>query len=62
MTLFDGGQPVESHRVPSASDSPSEGIKGGELAVCEHLSHATLHEHAEGFNRATLEFLIRQKL
>jgi hypothetical protein len=30
--------------------------------VFEHLSHAGLHEDAEGFNRATLEFLTRQKL
>jgi pimeloyl-ACP methyl ester carboxylesterase len=30
--------------------------------VFEHLSHAGLHEDPEGFNRATLEFLTRQKL
>jgi pimeloyl-ACP methyl ester carboxylesterase len=40
----------------------TEGIKGTELVVFEHLSHAGLHEDAEQFNRATLEFLTRQKL
>ena len=40
----------------------TEGIKGAELVVFEHLSHAGLHEDADGFNRATLEFLTRQKL
>ncbi len=40
----------------------TEGIKGAELVVFDHLSHAGLHEDAEGFNRATLEFLTRQSL
>jgi pimeloyl-ACP methyl ester carboxylesterase len=40
----------------------TEGIKGAELLVFDHLSHAGLHEDAEGFNRVTLEFLTRQKL
>jgi pimeloyl-ACP methyl ester carboxylesterase len=40
----------------------TEGIKGAELVVFEHLSHAGLHEDAEHFNQATLEFLTRQKL
>jgi len=40
----------------------TEGIKRAELVVFEHLSHAGLHEDAEGFNRATLDFLTRQKL
>jgi pimeloyl-ACP methyl ester carboxylesterase len=40
----------------------TEGIKGAELVVFDRLSHAGLHEDAEGFNRATLEFLTRQKL
>ena len=40
----------------------TEGIKGAELVVFEHLSHAGLHEDPEEFNRATLEFLTRQKL
>jgi pimeloyl-ACP methyl ester carboxylesterase len=47
---------------PTDQIPPSEGIKGVELVVFEHLSHASLHEDAEGFNRATLESLIRQKL
>ena len=40
----------------------TEGIGDSELVVFEHLSHAGLHEDADGFNRATLEFLTRQKL
>jgi len=40
----------------------TEGIKGAELVVFDDLSHAGLHEDAQEFNRATLEFLTRQKL
>jgi pimeloyl-ACP methyl ester carboxylesterase len=40
----------------------TEGSKGAELVVFDHLSHAGLHEDAEGFNRGTLDFLTRQKL
>jgi pimeloyl-ACP methyl ester carboxylesterase len=40
----------------------TEGINGAELFIFEHLSHAGLHEDAGEFNRATLEFLTRQKL
>jgi len=40
----------------------TDGIEAAELVVFEHLSHAGLHEDAEEFNRATLEFLTRQKL
>jgi pimeloyl-ACP methyl ester carboxylesterase len=40
----------------------TDAIKGSELVVFEHLSHLGLHEDAPGFNRATLEFLTRQKL
>lgn len=36
-------------------------IAGSELTVFEHLSHAGLHEDPEAFNRATLEFLLRQR-
>ena len=36
------------------------GIAGSELVVFEHLSHAGLHEDRETFNRATLDFLLRQ--
>lgn len=37
------------------------GIGGSELVVFEHLSHAGLHEDPDTFNRATLEFLLRQR-
>jgi pimeloyl-ACP methyl ester carboxylesterase len=37
------------------------GIAGSELLVFDHLSHAGLHEDPEAFNRATLEFLLRQR-
>ena len=36
-------------------------ITGSELVVFEHLSHAGLHEDPETFNRATLDFLQRQR-
>ena len=36
------------------------GIAGSELVVFDHLSHAGLHEDPETFNRATLDFLLRQ--
>jgi pimeloyl-ACP methyl ester carboxylesterase len=38
------------------------GIAGSELVVFDHLSHAGLHEDPEAFNRATLDFLLRQRL
>jgi pimeloyl-ACP methyl ester carboxylesterase len=37
------------------------GIAGSELVVFDHLSHAGLHEDPETFNRATLNFLLRQR-
>ena len=37
------------------------GIAGSELMVFDHLSHAGLHEDPETFNRATLDFLLRQR-
>jgi pimeloyl-ACP methyl ester carboxylesterase len=37
------------------------GIAASELVVFDHLSHAGLHEDPETFNRATLEFLLRQR-
>jgi 3-oxoadipate enol-lactonase len=37
------------------------GIDGSELLVFDHLSHAGLHEDPEAFNRATLDFLLRQR-
>ena len=36
-------------------------IAESELVVFEHLSHAGLHEDPETFNRATLDFLLRQR-
>lgn len=36
-------------------------IEGSELVVFDHLSHAGLHEDPEAFNRATLDFLLRQR-
>jgi pimeloyl-ACP methyl ester carboxylesterase len=38
----------------------TSGIRGSELVVFEHLSHAGLHEDPETFNRATMGFLLRQ--
>lgn len=38
----------------------TSGIPGRAL-VFDHLSHAGLHEDAEAFNRATLDFLVRQR-
>jgi pimeloyl-ACP methyl ester carboxylesterase len=43
------------------ADSLKSGISGSELVVFDHLSHAGLHEDAETFNRATLDFLLRQR-
>jgi len=37
------------------------GIARSELVVFDHLSHAGLHEDPEAFNRATLDFLLRQQ-
>ena len=42
------------------ADPLRSGITGSELVVFEHLSHAGLHEDAETFNSATLDFLARQ--
>ena len=39
----------------------NSGIRGSELVVFEHLSHAGLHEDPETFNRVTLDFLLRQR-
>ena len=38
----------------------TSGIAVSELVVFEHLSHAGLHEDPDTFNRATLDFLLRQ--
>jgi pimeloyl-ACP methyl ester carboxylesterase len=39
----------------------NNGIARSELVVFEHLSHAGLHEDPETFNRATLDFLLRNR-
>ena len=39
----------------------NNGITGSELVVFDHLSHAGLHEDPDTFNRATLDFLLRQR-
>jgi pimeloyl-ACP methyl ester carboxylesterase len=38
----------------------TNGIVPSELVVFERLSHAALHEDPDTFNRATLDFLLRQ--
>jgi pimeloyl-ACP methyl ester carboxylesterase len=43
------------------ADPLNSGITGSELVVFDHLSHAGLHEDPETFNRATLDFLLRQR-
>ena len=45
---------------PRFAERINSGIGGSELVVFEHLSHAGLHEDPETFNRATLDFLLRQ--
>jgi pimeloyl-ACP methyl ester carboxylesterase len=44
------------------ADPLNSAIAGSELVVFDHLSHAGLHEDPETFNRATLDFLLRQRL
>jgi pimeloyl-ACP methyl ester carboxylesterase len=39
----------------------NSGIAASELVVFDHLSHAGLHEDPETLNRATLDFLLRQR-
>ena len=46
---------------PRFAERLKSGIAGSELVVFEHLSHAGLHEDPETFNRATLDFLLRQR-
>jgi pimeloyl-ACP methyl ester carboxylesterase len=43
------------------ADPLNGGIAGSELVVFDDLSHAGLHQDPEAFNRATLEFLLRQR-
>jgi pimeloyl-ACP methyl ester carboxylesterase len=42
------------------ADPLTSGIANSEVVVFDHLSHAGLHEDPEAFNRATLDFLLRQ--
>lgn len=46
---------------PRFAERLKSGIGGSERVVFEHLSHAGLHEDPETFNRATLDFLLRQR-
>ena len=46
---------------PRFAERLNSRIGGSELVVFEHLSHAGLHEDPETFNRATLDFLLRQR-
>jgi pimeloyl-ACP methyl ester carboxylesterase len=46
---------------PRFADRLKDRIGGSELVVFEHLSHGGLHEDPEAFNRATLDFLLRQR-
>jgi pimeloyl-ACP methyl ester carboxylesterase len=45
---------------PRFAERINSRIGGSELVVFEHLSHGGLHEDPETFNRATLDFLLRQ--
>jgi pimeloyl-ACP methyl ester carboxylesterase len=57
LITFGGRDLVCSSRF---AEPLASGIAGSELVVFEHLSHAGLHEDPETFNRATLDFLLRQ--
>jgi pimeloyl-ACP methyl ester carboxylesterase len=46
---------------PRFAERINSKIGGSELVVFEHLSHGGLHEDPESFNRATLDFLRRQR-
>jgi pimeloyl-ACP methyl ester carboxylesterase len=43
------------------ADTLCRGIAASELVVFDDLSHAGLHQDPEAFNRATLDFLVRQR-
>jgi pimeloyl-ACP methyl ester carboxylesterase len=45
---------------PRFADPLTSGIVSSELIFFDHLSHGALHEDPEAFNRATLDFLLRQ--
>jgi pimeloyl-ACP methyl ester carboxylesterase len=46
---------------PRFAERINSRIGRSELVVFEHLSHGGLHEDPEFFNRATLDFLLRQR-
>ena len=46
---------------PRFAERINSRIGGSELVVFDHLSHGGLHEDPETFNRATLDFLLRQR-
>jgi len=46
---------------PRFAERINSSIGASELVVFEHLSHGALHEDPDSFNRATLEFLLRQR-
>jgi pimeloyl-ACP methyl ester carboxylesterase len=58
LITFGGRDLVCSTRFAEPLES---GIAGSELVVFDHLSHAGLHEDPATFNRATLDFLMRQR-
>ena len=58
LVTFGARDLVTSTRFAERLTGP---IAGSELTVFEHLSHAGLHEDAETFNRATLDFLLRHR-
>lgn len=58
LITFGGRDLVTSTRFAEPLGS---GIPGSEVVVFDHLSHAGLHEDAETFNRATLDFLLGQR-
>ena len=46
---------------PRFAERINSSIGASELVVFEHLSHGALHEDPATFNRATVEFLLRQR-
>ncbi len=58
LVTFGAHDLVTSTRFAERLTGP---IAGAELTVFDHLSHAGLHEDADTFNRATLEFLLRHR-
>ena len=58
LITFGAGDLVCSTRFAEPLKS---GFGGSELVVFDHQSHAGLHEDPETFNRATLDFLLRQR-